>query len=593
MTATLERSQPDDSERLAPSHVAGRTRPGAARRTRFLAVAAGLTILACAGWLIAGQIDKPFVYDDVSFMLGARAVAETGRPFGNQGYLLHLYTEREQWALWHPPLYIYLLGLTVALVGSGERAAHGLSVLCLLISAGLTFDLARRVTLLRGGSPDRGLAAGVLAMAVYLLNPLAIQSALLLDIDNTILMVLITGFCWLTVRLPGVWGLLTIGGLAALYAVTLWAKLTTPIALAAALLFTRLFQPVGWRGAAQAFCVVALGWAIFAVSWVGISALAGFPLDYTLDVVRNEALESGASSAYRLETLERFLWGVAPALLWIGPFFCLLFVAAGLPRLWGLARGKGLDAGDVLVVLGAAIYLAYIFKLAGDFPKYHASMLPLWAAASGVLVARAAGRPTLAQYGAATAGYLLLLWWFWGSMANTWAIRWEPALNLDLIVVPLVIGLGIAVAWAALGRRSLLGALPVALLVLTLSWSVSLAAAQRDQVGSSTYYYGRHGQRAAAAAVNALLRPDEVYVASKDVAWYVQNPHYVDQDTWQYVVWELHDAHFDGTYLGFPVRILALAVDEPSLRTAYDGLLLAHGYQHAGQYGSYLIYARP
>ena len=50
--------------------------------------------------------------------------------------------------------------------------------------------------------------------------------------------------------------------------------------------------------------------------------------------------------------------GVEPAILWIGPFFCLLFVMSGLPRLWNLLRGRGLAAGDLLVVLAAAIYLA-------------------------------------------------------------------------------------------------------------------------------------------------------------------------------------------------------------------------------------------
>ena len=61
--------------------------------------------------------------------------------------------------------------------------------------------------------------------------------------------------------------------------------------------------------------------------------------------------------------------GVAPAILWVGPFFCLLFVSAGVPSLWRLLRGRGLQVSDLLVVLGAAIYVAYIFKLAGNLPK--------------------------------------------------------------------------------------------------------------------------------------------------------------------------------------------------------------------------------
>ena len=218
-----------------------------------------LALVCAALWLINGQIDKPYVYDDVNFIQGARAVADTGRPFGNQGYMLHLWTEREQWALWHPPLYLYLLGLTVAIFGDGERAARGFSVFCMLIAAGFSFDLARRVVLLRGGSLERGLAAGVLAVAIYVLNPLTIQAAQVLDIDNTILMVLTVAFCWLAVRLPGAWSVQIIIGLALLYAVGLWAKMTTPLALGVALVFTRAVPdgrvaggaPGGCRGGAR------------------------------------------------------------------------------------------------------------------------------------------------------------------------------------------------------------------------------------------------------------------------------------------------------------------------------------------------------
>ena len=49
------------------------------------------------------------MYDDANFALGARAVAETGLPYGNQGWMSERgdFSQREQWALWHPPLYIY------------------------------------------------------------------------------------------------------------------------------------------------------------------------------------------------------------------------------------------------------------------------------------------------------------------------------------------------------------------------------------------------------------------------------------------------------------------------------------------------------
>jgi len=589
MTATLERDSPARPE-LAPAIAA---RPGIVVGGWPLAVLGAACLLAASLWLIGGQIDKPFVYDDVSFVLGASAVAATGLPFGNQGYLLHLVGQRDQWALWHPPLYVYALGLTVALFGDSERAPRGLSVLCMLVAAGFAFDLARRAVLSRSGSQHRALVAGVLAVALYALNPLAIQASMILDIDNTVLMLLIAAVVWLAVRLPGSWSLSTIVGVACVYAVAIWAKSTSPLILTVALVFTRFFQAAGWRGALQALATIALGWTIFAMTWLGLSAALGMPTDYTIQVFKNEAIESGVSSADRLVSLQAFTMGVAPAILWLGPFFCLLFVAAGLPRLWSLLRGKGLDASDLLVVLGAAIYLAYIFKLAGNLPKYHSAMLPLWAAAAGALVAATAGRPTLAQYGVALVGGALLLAWYWERMAVSWGILWEASLNVDLIIVPLLIGLGIAALWAVLGRRNLLGAVPVALFLLTVSWSLTLDLAQYGRTGSTTYYYDRHGQKEAAAAVEALLRPGELYVASKEVAWYTSNHNYVDQESWQHVTWDLNGGWYDDTYLGMPIRVLVLEIGEESLRWAYDGLLLRRGYRYAHEYGNFAVYVLP
>jgi hypothetical protein len=204
-----------------------------------------------------------------------------------------------------------------------------------------------------------------------------------------------------------------------------------------------------------------------------------------------------------------------------------------------------------------------------------------------------AGRPTVAQYGLALVGGVVATVWLWDRMLESWGIVWEASLNVDLILTPLLIGLGVAVLWALAGRRNLLGALPVALLVLTLGWSVALDVAQRDLPGSTTYFYGRQGQREAAAAVDALLRPGETYVASKDLAWYAHDQEYVDQESWQYVVWDLNGGRFDDTYLGIPIRVIALEVGEETLRWAYDGLLLRRGYSYAGEYGNYLIYVRP
>ena len=70
------------------------------------------------------------------------------------------------------------------------------------------------------------------------------------------------------------------------------------------------------------------------------------------------------------------------------------------------------------------------------------------------------------------------------------------------------------------------------------------------------------------------MQSDEPYVASKDVAWYAKNRNYVDQESWQHVVWDLNGGRYDDTYLGIPIRVIVLEVGEETLRWAYDGVLL-------------------
>ncbi|MBA2447662.1 MAG: glycosyltransferase family 39 protein, partial [Chloroflexi bacterium] len=559
-------------------------------RARYaLAALAIVGILALYGWLLAPQLGKPFVYDDVNFALGARAVAHTGLPYGNQGYLLHLYREREQWALWHPPLYIYALGLTTMLFGESEAATRGLSVLCQLLAAGLSFDLARRLAGPGSVREPGGLVAGVLAVALFLLGPLTVQAAGILDIDNTVLMLLTTLFVWVLIRLPDRWPRGTVAGLAIFYGLLLWAKLTTPLLLLAAMVFTRAFGSTGWRGALEALTIGALGWALFLVSWLVVTGLTGMPADYTFIVVSREALESGTSTRDRFVSWAAFAAGAAPAVLWLGPFFCLLFVLAGLPRLWRLLRGRGLEPGDLVVVLGAAIYLVYIMKLAGSFPKYHAAMLPLWTAASGAAIVRAAGRPSWGQLAVMLVGFAAVFGWL-QARADLWAIEWDPTLIRLLIVVPLLVGLAMGGLWAQLGRVSPLRAAPISLAALALAWSLALNVHQRGLDGSTTYYYGRYGQVEAARALEDRLQPDELYIASKEVAWYSRHQRYVDQESWQHVVWDLGQG-FDGTWLDQPVRVLALELGERSVRGTYERAL-APRYRPVGEYGNFVIFER-
>ena len=199
---------------------------------------------------------------------------------------------------------------------------------------------------------------------------------------------------------------------------------------------------------------------------------------------------------------------------------------------------------DLLVLLGGVIFAAYFIKLAANFPKYHVGMLPFWAVAlawwlvdwwpaleGAAALSRRAARPS-----AATS------WRRWATPgsgpraglgdlragARAGAVRgrgggggpaWRPAAPGGGVVALLLLSVGLAVPWTP----------------------------QAGAAYSTSYYYGTHGQRQAAAL--DALGYDGAWIGAKEVAWYARNKRYIDADTfWWLVIAE--GLHFDGMLLG-------------------------------------------
>src|SRR6266545_1301051 len=134
---------------------------------RWLGTALAVVATAAFTILVASQLNRPLMYDDANFALGIRAVAETGLPFGNQGWMSERgdFSQREQWALWHPPLYIYADGLLAKIGGWTPPVMRVLGVIGGLATGLLTFLLARDLT--RGTDETRLLAGGIAAALVF------------------------------------------------------------------------------------------------------------------------------------------------------------------------------------------------------------------------------------------------------------------------------------------------------------------------------------------------------------------------------------------------------------------------------------------
>ena len=544
-----------------------------------LLVAAGALYVA----LVALQLNRPLMYDDANFALAARAVADTGLPYGNQGWMSERgdFSQREQWALWHPPLYVYLEGLLARLGGWTPPVLRLLGMLGGLSAAVLTYCLAMDVT---RGPPAMRHVAGSAAASLFLLCPLVVQSTLVLDIDFPLLLPLTLLFLWLYLRLERTRGQWL--WLAPLFALLLWAKMTNPLPLLGVALVWQTLRGHPLRAALHLVGIGAVGVALFGASWLLVGRWLGFPLDMPFGVNLIQWQDSAEVARYAYSSPDAFIEGLQPAVLWLGPGLAALGLAGVAVRSASLARRWRFAGADLLVGLLAVFVLGYVNKYAGWFPKYQVSMAPLLACLAAPLVAHAwCMRPRLTlvsgllALGLGAAFSLRIVRDDW-ALQRTWAI--EPIAGAMLLA-----GLLCALLAGLRFRASALSA-TAALAGLTLGWSLGLDLYQASAAYQTDYWYGTTGTVEAADWVDAHLRPDETYAAAKEVAIRSRKQRYVDQDN---LVYFLNAGRgFDGTWAGEPLHALVTWQREPYTAGALGRAFASRGFREVGRFGDYVIY---
>jgi hypothetical protein len=529
------------------------------------------------------------VYDDVNFAFAAQAVAETGMPYANAGHMSDRwdFSQREQWALWHPPLYIELLGVQFKLFGVSESSGRLMGAVFGLATGALTYLTGRALG--PGGWISRE-ATGLLGAAFFLLSPLAIQSALILDIDGTVLTFLLALIVYLLVRFPPERHPRVLPVLGGLFALSLWAKLTSPLGLVACLVTVRLLAGRLGQALRELLIIGLGGGAVFLATW-GLACLAfRMPFDMPFGVTWIEFLDASATPKGWLRSPEAIAQTAAPSLLWTGPYLVPLFAAAGVARLRGFVATRKIQPVDLLIGFGLLLFLVYLIKLAGGFPKYHIAMLPFWAVSAAALVVEVTGAVLWFELGLLVVGFVLFSQYFANSVPDLWVYGWKPDLGSQLGIIPGLLASGLLAALYLTAGRQLGRNLALALTTMALAWGPAVEQGMGRVGYSTTYHYGTSGQREAAELIDSLLRPNEFYVASKDVAWYAQNQHYIDQDTFDHFLRSSGD-RFDGSLLHYDIRVLALLERSDSLQEYYRKALSPR-YGRLAERGDYAIWVR-
>jgi 4-amino-4-deoxy-L-arabinose transferase-like glycosyltransferase len=548
--------------------------------TLALAIIATVAYLA----LVVAQLNRPLMYDDANFALGARAVADTGLPYGNQGWMSDRgdFSHREQWALWHPPLYLYADGLLAKLGGWTPPVLRLLGVLGGLATALLTFLLARDLT---RGPPVARDVAGVTAVGLVMLSPLVVQSTLILDIDFPLLLPLCLLVLWLYPRLEAtrahwLW-------LGPLFAVMLWTKMTNPLPLLAVIGAWQVLRGNWLRGIVHVAVIGGIGIGVAGAVWLGLGTLLGFPLDMPFGVNLAQWQDSADVARRAYTSPGAFIAGLQPTVIWLGPALVALGLIGVAVRVAQLARDWRMRNVDLLIGFAAVLVLGYVNKSAGWFPKYQVALAPLLACVGAPVVASLwCARPravTACAVGALTASATIVLalvrddW----ALQRTWAI--EPAAGAWLLAVILVAA-GVGSVW-----RQPAAAACFALVGLGLGWSLAVDALQVRATYQTDYWYGTSGTDAAAAWVDEHLQPGQAYLSAKEVAIRSLDQRYVDQDN---LVYALSTGQpFESTWMGEPLQALVTWQREPYIADMFARALAGTNFHEVARYGDYVIYA--
>jgi hypothetical protein len=548
-------------------------------------------LLAGYLWIVAPQLHVPLFWDEVNFYWNGQAIAESGVPFANAGFLgdRGAIGGQYQYGLWHPPL--YLLGLGFWLFGANEATARGTGVALMALTAIVVYLLGR----LTIPPPARDWGA-LLAVGILLVSPLTIQSALVLDIDGTVLTLLLATWSLLYLRwedAPRRWQPLVVVALAVAWAITLWAKLTTPCFLLGVLLVYQVGRGRPLRGLAHLLGVGVIGGVLFLLTWGLACDWLHMPFDMPFGVTYAELHDAVGGESDLLQRLE----GQAlPILAWVSPYLAVLFVAATVARVAALVRHRRLEPVDFLLGMGVLVCAVYFVKLAAGFPKYHVAMLPFWAVVCAhwlsvgwVRLPRPAAAGSLALVagvGGLALGYALVYvgdhW-----MLSPRAMEAPEGLGLVVALAALLLPL-------ALLRPTGLGAVVASLaLVLYLGWAMSADWYHSRANYSTNYWYGSRGQLEIAAVVDDLMERSGFrgpYVGAKEVVFYTRHHFFMDQDT-VYSLWEQQSQPFDGRLFGYDVPLVAAWVRDPWVRHIFMERL-SRDYLPMAETGDYLVFMR-
>jgi len=269
----------------------------------------------------------------------------------------------------HPPFYVDSLRLISQVFGIHNGGFRLIGIICFLLNLILIYQLSQLL------SKDRKI--GLLACLVFTLHPLAIQGSMLLDIDNTVLTVLLTLTVFYFIKNSRTLNLRTGIFLTSLLFLCLWAKLSTPFILMGSLILFHIFKREK-KKVIQIFFISIAAILAFLLVWKIDSVVFNFPFSVAFGrsfSVVTKGLQLGSLSA-----IQKLALRILRVTLWLGPYLVLFWAVNIIERSREIIiKKEQLNFNDLLIIYSVCVFISYIL-IGGtlfSFAKYQYPMLPI------------------------------------------------------------------------------------------------------------------------------------------------------------------------------------------------------------------------
>jgi hypothetical protein len=496
--------------------------------------------------LVSLQAGKKFVLDEIDFPVVAQATSETGVPVYYRGE-----ESPRHLGLYHPPLYIYSLAVFMKFFGYSEATVRIFGMLCTLTVALLCSLIIRKLI------PDTTIKhyMTLIFLSLFLLHPYTLANTTLPDIDQTVLPVTMLLFVYMMLKVfpvhpnvetwastmpsPKSGALIT---MSCLFALNLWAKMTTPLALLPTAFFILLALGYKIRRSLSVVVLIAVfGFVLFIGTYWMYCHFFTLPFDYTFHFLLHSFTKGTSGGSGIISTIKKI--GINFSYIrQFSHWLTIPFLFALVLSVYFIISKKHKTLSEKLLMIlslcGLFVGLFYLSLISpfGHFFKYPYPVFSLLILPIAYCLATRLtfGHSEEAELSKSENNQGRRIWFFFGVVfvpivsyqsfiEKDSALYTGRAVSFSFLVSMVAVALFIGLINQKPSNLKIMRYAASALLAVLIGVQFGISINQAVAYYPTKYEYGQNGMDETITYLKSQVYPTEIIWSMKDVGYYVNN----------------------------------------------------------------------